>query len=159
MEYISVLIQHHAGPTGDVLIAKNEKGVWEFPNGRIRTNESDEAAVTRVCREELGMTVTPGRLKMLGHHYPEDGTVEHIVCGNITHNTHTKCDWHKYYGAVDTWQTEPAAGRYTEFAWVHPSELGRYEFAGDDRDFMAKYDPWINGRPIPDRRMYGREAL
>lgn len=159
MEYISVLIQHHAGPTGDVLIAKNEKGVWEFPNGRIRTNESNEAAVTRVCREELGMTVTPGRLEMLGHHYPEDGTVEHIVCGNITHNTHTKCDWHKYYGAVDTWQTEPSAGRYTEFAWVHPSELGRYEFAGDDRDFMAKYDPWINGRPIPDRRMYGREAL
>ncbi len=159
MEYISVLIQHHAGPTGDVLIAKNEKGVWEFPNGRIRTNESDEAAVTRVCREELGMTVTPGRLEMLGHHYPEDGTVEHIVCGNITHNTHTKCDWHKYYGAVDTWQTEPSAGRYTEFAWVHPSELGRYEFAGDDREFMAKYDPWINGRPIPDRRMYGREAL
>ena len=105
------------------------------------------------------MTVTPGRLEMLGHHYPEDGTVEHIVCGNITHNTHTKCDWHKYYGAVDTWQTEPSAGRYTEFAWVHPSELGRYEFAGDDREFMAQYDPWINGRPIPDRRMYGREAL
>ena len=158
MEYLSVLIQHHAGPTGDVLVAKNERGVWELPCGIVRVNESDEDAVKRVCWETLGMTVTPGRLEMLGHHYPLDGTVEHIVCGNITHNTHTKCDFHKYYTAVDTWQTEPQTGKYSEFMWVHPSELGRLEFGGDDADFTAKFDPWINGRPIPDRRMYGREA-
>ena len=25
---------------------------------------------------------------------------------------------------------------------------------GDDVNFMAKYDPWINAKFIPDRRMY-----
>lgn len=154
MIYVSVLIQHHAGPTGDVLICKNADGVWEFPHGRARVNETDEDAVSRIAWEQLGMKVTVGKLAMLGHKYPKDGTVEHIVCGNITHNTHTKCDYHSYYEAVNTWQTEPKSEVYTEFKWVHPSELGQYAYAGDDVNFMAKYDPWINGREIPERRMY-----
>lgn len=154
MQYLSVLIHHHIGPTGKVLIAKNEAGVWEFPHGHVRECESDEAAVARVCQETLGMEVKADKLEMLGHKKPLDGTVEHIVCGNITHNTHTKCDYHKYYSAVDVWQTEPKPGVYTEFAWVHPTELGQYEFGGDDRAFMAKYDPWVNGKNIPDTRMY-----
>ncbi len=80
--------------------------------------------------------------------------MEHLPEGNITHNTHTKDDYHLYMEAVNTWQSEPKAGAYAEFKWVHPSELGKYEFAGDDVNFMAKYDPWVNGRFIPDRRMY-----
>lgn len=154
MKTISVLIQHHAGPTGDVLICKNADGAWEFPHDRVRTNETDEAAALRVAAEQLGMTVTVGKLASLGRKKPSDGTVEHIACGNITHNTHTKDDYHCWYEAVDTWRTEPKSGTYGEFKWVHPSELGQYEFAGDDRDLMAKYDPWVNGRPIPDVRMY-----
>ena len=153
MNYISVLIQHHQGPTGDVLICKNSDGVWEFPNGKARTNESDEDAASRIAWEQLGMKVTVGKLSMIGHKRPLDGTTEHIYYGNITHNTNTKCDYHSYYEAVNTWQTEPK-GKYAEYKWVHPSELGQYAFAGDDENFMAKYDPWINSREIPDRRMY-----
>jgi hypothetical protein len=95
-----------------------------------------------------------GKLTMQGRKYPKDGTVEHIVCGNITHNTHTKCDFHNYYEAVNVWQTEPKTGVYTEFQYVHPSKLGQYEFDGDDVNFMAKYDPWVHGQFIPERRMY-----
>jgi hypothetical protein len=79
--------------------------------------------------------------------------VEHIACGNITHNTHTKCDWHNYYEAVDVWQTEPRPGTYDSFMWVHPSELGAQEFSGDDKNFMGKYDPWIKGETVPNVRM------
>ncbi|MGM9614870.1 MAG: NUDIX domain-containing protein [Oscillospiraceae bacterium] len=154
MKTVSVLIQHHAGPTGDVLICKKADGAWEFPNDRVRTNETDEAAAARIAGEQLGMTVAVGKLTMRGAKYPKDGTVEHLTEGNITHNTHTKCDVHLYYEAVNTWQTEPKTGVYTEFKWVHPSELGGYDFAGDDVNFMAKFDPWINGRVIPDVRMY-----
>jgi ADP-ribose pyrophosphatase YjhB (NUDIX family) len=153
MNSISVLIQHHCGPTGDVLIYKNADGVWEFPNGVQRTGETAEAAVSRIAWETLGMNVTPGKLTMIGHKRPNDGTVEHLVVGNITHNTNTKCDFHSYYEAINTWQTEPAIGG-KEFKWVNPSELGQYTFAGDDVNFMAKYDPWINAREIPDQRMY-----
>ncbi len=153
MKYISVLIQHHAGPTGNVLIGKNSGGVWEFPHGVQRTNETGEEAAERIAWEQLGMKITVDKLTMTGHKRPTDGTVEHIACGNITHNTHTKCDYHNYYEAVNKWQSEPAGTVYTEYKWVHPSELGQYTFAGDDENFMAKYDPWINGRYIPERRM------
>lgn len=154
MKTISVLIQHHAGPTGNVLICKKADGVWEFPSDKVRTNETDEAAAARVAGEQLGMTVSVGKLAMRGRKKPNDGVVEHLPEGNITHNTNTKDDYHLYYEAINTWQSEPKAGKYTEFCWVHPSELGQVEFAGDDVNFMAKYDPWINGRCIPDVRMY-----
>ena len=154
MKTVSVLIQHHAGPTGDVLICKNADGVWEFPHDRERTNETEEAAAARIVGEQLGMTVSVGKLAMRGRKKPSDGTVEHLPEGNITHNTNTKDDYHLYMEAVNTWQTEPKPGTYAEFRWVHPSELAQYEFAGDDVNFLAKYDPWVNGRFIPDVRMY-----
>ena len=153
MTYISVLIQHHAGPTGDVLVCRQGDGPWEFPNGRAYTNETEEAAAARIAVESLGMVIRVGKRTLIGHKYPDDGFTEHIMCGNITHNTRTKADYHCYYEAVDIWQTEPVPGKYTEFRWVHPSELGQLAYAGDDRQFMAKYDPWINGRFIPDVRM------
>ena len=153
MIQISVLIQHHQGPTGDVLLCRNADGVWEFPHGKARTNETDEEAAERIAWEQLGMKIKVGKLTLSGHKSPQDGTVEHIACGNITHNTHTKCDWHNYYEAVNVWQTEPKPGTYSEFCWVHPSELGQLEFAGDDKSFMGKYDPWIRGGFIPNLRM------
>lgn len=154
MKTISVLIQHHAGPTGDVLICKNADGVWELPHDRERTNETDEAAAARIAGEQLGMTVSVGKLAMRGRKKPQDGVTEHLAEGNITHNTNTKDDYHLYYEAVDTWQSEPKTGTYDEFKWVHPSKLAEYDFAGDDVNFLAKYDPWVNGCFIPDVRMY-----
>ena len=154
MKTISVLIQHHAGPTGNVLICKNADGVWEFPHGTVRTNETDEAAAARVAGEQLGMTVSVGKLAMRGRKKPQDGVTEHLREGNITRNTNTKDDYHLYYEAVNTWQTEPEQKVYTEFKWVHPSLLAQCEFAGDDVNFLAKYDPWVNGQTIPDVRMF-----
>ncbi len=154
MTSISVLIQHHAGPTGNVLICRNADGAWELPHGTLRTNETEENAARRIAWEQVGIEVTPGKLVTIGHKYPKDGYTEHILCGNITHNTHTKHNYHCYYESVSKWQTEPVAGSYTEFRWVHPTELGGYEFDGDDKNFIAKYDPWVNAREIKDVRMF-----
>ena len=154
MTEITLLIQHHAGPTGDVLVCQLPGGGWELPKGYIRVNETPENAVVRTAWETLGIQVKAGKLIVQGRKYRKDGTVEHIPCGNITHNTHTKCDEHWYYEAIDTYQTEPNAGAYAAFQWVHPSELGLVELTGDDKAFLDKYDPWINGRTIPDVRMY-----
>ena len=153
MKYISILVQHHVGPTGNVLIGKNADGAWEFPNGRAYSTETEADAVKRIAWEVLGMDVIPGKLALIGHKAPQDGSVEHIYYGNITHNTHTKCDYRCYYEAINKWQVEPKSTVYSEFKWVHPSELCQYDFAGDDVNFMAKYAPWISGQEIPDRRM------
>ena len=154
MKYISVLVQHHPGPTGNVLICKNKNGKWEFPCAKLCGTETSPEAAVRVAAEKLGMAVKAGKLIMIGHKNINDGYTEHIACGNITHNTNSKEIYHEYYEAVNTWQTEPQKLVYDEFKWVHPSELGQYEFEGDDVNFMAKYDPWVNAKFIPDQRMY-----
>ena len=153
MKFVSILVQHHAGPTGNVLICKNRDGAWEFPCDRVRVNETEEEAAERLGWEALGMKVVAGNRAMLGRKLPQDGVVEHLAEGNITHNTNSKFNFHVYYECVNKWQAEPKSDKYTEFKWVHPSELGEYEYAGDDKNFMAKYDPWINARVIPDVRM------
>ena len=154
MRFVSVLIRHHAGPTGNILICRKKNGPWEFPTTKIRTNENAPEACERAAWEQLGMKITVGKMEMIGHKRPSDGYEEHLACGNITHNTNTKSYWHSYYTAVNKWQTEPEKTVYDEFKWVHSSELAQYGFEGDDAAFLGKYDPWINGRAIPNVRMY-----
>ena len=102
MKYISILVQHHPGPTGDVLICKNKNGKWEFPSAKQCSTETPSDAAVRVASEQLGMAVKPGKLIMIGHKNINDGYTEHIACGNITHNTNSKEIYHEYYEAVNT---------------------------------------------------------
>jgi len=47
-------------------------GLWEFPGGKRESGESFEQCLLRELREELGVTVTVGRLfDSLTHAYPE----------------------------------------------------------------------------------------
>ena len=150
---ISVLLQEHAGPTGRVLVLKDSDGGYRFPEGYVRVNESEAAAVERLVTEQFSVTAEAGRLLLIGHKKPADGYVEHLYEGNITHNTHTRCDYHCYYAAVRKWPEALSVPAGSELCWVLAEELGALSFAGDDADFLAKYDPWVNGREIPDRRM------
>jgi 8-oxo-dGTP diphosphatase len=66
---------------GRVLIAerpagKHMAGRWEFPGGKVAPGESEEAALARELREELGVAVVASRpLMRLTHEY-EDRVVE-----------------------------------------------------------------------------------
>jgi 8-oxo-dGTP diphosphatase len=60
-----------------VLIAQRppgkwQAGRWEFPGGKIEPGESDEAALHRELREELGVEVLHSRqLDVFPHDYPD----------------------------------------------------------------------------------------
>ena len=62
-------------PQGRVLIAerpagKHMAGRWEFPGGKTVPGESDENALARELREELGVELSAGReLMSLRHEY------------------------------------------------------------------------------------------
>ena len=50
--------------------------LWEFPGGKIEQGETPEQALIRECKEELAVTVKPGKLyASIIHEYP-DITVE-----------------------------------------------------------------------------------
>jgi 8-oxo-dGTP diphosphatase len=54
-------------------------GSWEFPGGKIEAGESDEAALLREIREELGVTVrVPVALGAFAHDYV-DGSVQILL--------------------------------------------------------------------------------
>ncbi|WP_375498086.1 (deoxy)nucleoside triphosphate pyrophosphohydrolase [uncultured Jatrophihabitans sp.] len=51
---------------GQVLAARRSRpvdlaGRWEFPGGKVEPGEDDRAALTRECREELGVEIEVGR--------------------------------------------------------------------------------------------------
>jgi 8-oxo-dGTP diphosphatase len=64
-------------PLGRVLIAERPLGKalagrWEFPGGKIDSGESEEHALARELREELGIDVVRAeRMLELRHEYPE----------------------------------------------------------------------------------------
>lgn len=62
---------------GEYLLIRRPKGgfmggYWEFPGGKIDPGETSPQALVRELREELGVTVEPGRLvETVRHSYPE----------------------------------------------------------------------------------------
>jgi len=62
---------------GRVLIAerpagKHMAGWWEFPGGKVASDESDAQALVRELREELGVDAQPGaEIMTLTHEYPD----------------------------------------------------------------------------------------
>lgn len=53
--------------------------LWEFPGGKVEQGESDEQALVRECREELGVELSVGPRRWTGSHHYEDLEVELAV--------------------------------------------------------------------------------
>ena len=114
---------------GRVLIAERPHGKplagrWEFPGGKIAGEETEEQALMRELREELGVELLEVRPMMrLTHPYP-DRTVELSL-------------W-----VVERFRGEPRGLEGQALKWVEPSRLFEEDILEADRPFIAALVEW-----------------
>lgn len=94
---------------------------WEFPGGKVEQGESDEVALARELREELGAklvrSVPIGRAV---HKYAETAVLLEIR-----------------FFAAELASNEIRATAFEQTAWVLPRELSEYDFLAANRELVA----------------------
>ena len=91
-------------------------GLWEFPGGRVRPDESDATALRRALQDRVGVQVQVGEQVMeVVHDY--EGYVLTLAV---------------YLCEIEG-DAEPEAKRVAAVAWVGSEEFGEYAFPGADQ--------------------------
>jgi 8-oxo-dGTP diphosphatase len=111
MRHGQVLAQQRAFPKADA-------GRWEFPGGRVEPGESEEAAVVRECREELGVEVKTGQ--RVGPEVPlRNGMVLRLYTATLVDDS-----------------AEPVAVEHSAVRWVGAEEIDDVPWLDADLVFL-----------------------
>ena len=96
-------------------LKKAQGGLWEFPGGKLETNESAEEALKREIKEEFDADIEVGNY--IGesiHHYPEK-------------------DIKLMFYKADLISSELTLLEHESCAWITKENKDDYEFAGADK--------------------------
>ena len=110
-----------------ILISKRREsgllgGLWEFPGGKIKINESGSDCVIREVQEELNVSVVPkSHLKQIQHAYSHFSiTMDAYLC-------QYRCG-------------RPKALRCADFRWVYPHEIQKLAFPSANHKLFDSID-------------------
>jgi 8-oxo-dGTP diphosphatase len=118
---VAALVLHE----GRILIARRAagerlSGYWEFPGGKVRSGESDEAALRREIAEELGL---------------------HIRVGNwftSTENSDTGQPFELVFYWSETRSSRVYPTVHDQIRWVTPDMLGEFRFLPADEPVVRQ---------------------
>ena len=95
---------------------------WEFPGGKVERGESHEEALTRECREELGVEIAVGKaVSSVEHAYPELSIRLTLFDADIHSGT-------------------PQRLEHAAFAWVTEVECDDYDLCPADRELLREME-------------------
>ncbi len=95
-------------------------GLWEFPGGKRRKNESFEQCIKREVKEEVGVTIQVGaRHKAVSYEY-SDRVISLVF----------------YWAKIE--KGEPKTVDCRDLKWVHPRELLDYSFPAADAELILE---------------------
>jgi len=94
--------------------------LWEFPSGRVETDERDEDALVREIREEMDIEVRVGKLSMFIAHEYDDYRVDLCV----------------YRCELVSDAIRPR--RVHDWRWVAPEDMDKYEIPPSDAQTVAR---------------------
>ena len=90
--------------------------LWEFPGGRVRDGEADEAALTRAIKERLGLdVVVDSKASTMKHEYPEYDV-----------------DFAVFHCRLKDPAQQVSKDKVNDARWVRLSEMGDYQFPDAD---------------------------
>ena len=112
---------------GKLLITQRPPGKhgalkWEFPGGKVESEEDPRDALTREVREELGVEITVHEIVETIFHRYSERTVLLLFY---------KCHW---------LSGEPETDDCNSFAWAGPSHLAGYDFLEADLGLIRKIE-------------------
>ena len=94
--------------------------LWEFVGGKVERGETKEQALTRECREELGVSLSVGEVFMdVTHEYPD--LLVHLTLFHAT-----------------IAQGEPQKLEHNDIRWITPREIPNYDFCPADVEILEK---------------------
>lgn len=93
---------------------------WEFVGGKVEPGETKEQALIRECREELGVTVSVGKVFLdVVHEYPDLTVHLTLFHAIITQGTPQKLEHH-------------------DIRWITVEEIDQYEFCPADEEILNR---------------------